>query len=56
MSTEPITIDYREAVRAVAEELAARHDMTPQLFHANDARRILWPLLSDEDQARLVMR
>lgn len=49
-------IDYDAAVKAVGEALAEVADSEPSTYWYNRARRILWPLLNEFQQAAKVMR
>jgi hypothetical protein len=53
---DDITVNYNRAVVEIANALANERGEDMRVTHVNDARRILWPCLSDEDKGRLVMR
>ena len=49
-------IDYDAAVKAVGEAIAKERHENADTWHFNRARRILWPLLNAQQQARKVLR
>jgi hypothetical protein len=53
----PIMLEYNKAVEAVAKELARERGLGgTRPVDANNARRILWPVLSASERNRATMR